>query len=393
MNSADPIARVLVIAGSDSGGGAGIQADIKTITMLGGHAMTAVTSVTAQNTMGVKAVHPVPPAMVLAQIDAVVDDIGCDAIKIGMIGSAETAHAVADYLERSERVPVVFDPVMVATSGSVLADPETIEAFGRLMRVATVVTPNLPELAALSVGDDEVAAALNLVSHYGCAVLIKGGHEEGDVLVDALVEEDNMTSWQANRIPTRATHGTGCTMASAIAYYLARGFDLPLAVDRAREFVRLALLDAPELGEGHGPMGHSKVRLDLGKGLTLNQITVCMTDYDASFAFYQRLGLKPIVENRPDYARFEAGGGATFSINNDPDSTSAGGTHVYFECEDLEATVDRLSRDGFQFDHGPMSQPWLWKEARLRDPFGNMICLYKAGENRRFPPWRINDKS
>ncbi len=388
----DPMARVLIIAGSDSGGGAGIQADIKTVTMLGGHAMTAITSVTAQNTMGVVDVHPIPTDMVLAQIDAVVDDIGCDAVKIGMIGSAATAHAVADYLERSERVPVVFDPVMVSTSGSALADADTIEAFARLMRVATIVTPNLPELAALSVGDDEVAAALNLVSQYGCAVLIKGGHEEGDVLVDALVEEDNMTSWQANRIVTRNTHGTGCTMASAIAVHLAQGMDLPAAVDRAREFVRIALMEAPDLGEGHGPMGHGRVRLDVGKALTLNQITVCMSDYDASFAFYEKFGLRPIVGKKPDYARFETAGGATLSIHNDPDCAGPGGTHIYLECPDLDATAERLGREGFRFEHGPVSQPWLWREARLRDPFGNIICLYKAGENRRFPPWRIRDK-
>ncbi len=388
----DSIARVLIIAGSDSGGGAGIQADIKTVTMLGGHAMTAITSVTAQNTIGVEAVHPIPTEMVLAQIDAVVEDIGCDAIKIGMIGSAETAHAVADYLERSERVPVVFDPVMVSTSGAALADPETIEAFGRLMRVATVVTPNLPELAVLSVGDDEVAAALNLVSQYGCAVLIKGGHEEGDVLVDALVEEDNITSWQANRIATRSTHGTGCTIASAIALFLAQGMDLPAAVDRGREFVRLALKEAPDLGAGHGPLGHSRVRLDVGKGPMLNQVLLCMDDFDASFAFYTTLGLKPIVVNKPDYASFEAPGGVMLSINNDSDCTSPGGTHVYFECPDLDATVEQLSRDGLRFEHPPTAQPWLWREARVRDPFGNIICLYRAGENRRFPPWRIRDK-
>ena len=142
------IPRILIVAGSDSGGGAGIQADIKTVTMLGGHAMTAVTAITAQNTLGVQAVMPVPTEMVIAQIDSVVGDIGVDAVKIGMIGSAETAEAVAERLE-SLAVPIVFDPVMVATSGSELADKATIAAFGRLMRIASVVTPNLPELAAL----------------------------------------------------------------------------------------------------------------------------------------------------------------------------------------------------------------------------------------------------
>src|SRR4051794_6766140 len=158
------VPRVLVIAGSDSGGGAGIQADIKTITMLGGHAMTAVTAVTAQNTAGVTAVHPVPAEVILAQIDAVIDDIGIDAVKIGMIGSAFAAQQVAARLEklRAEQpgLPIVFDPVMVATSGAPLADDKTVKAFGRLMDISTVTTPNLPELQRLTSEDDPVAAAL-----------------------------------------------------------------------------------------------------------------------------------------------------------------------------------------------------------------------------------------
>ena len=223
-------ARVLIIAGSDSGGGAGIQADIKTVAMLGGHPMTAVTAITAQNTLGVTAVHPVPAEVVLAQIDAVVGDIGVDAVKIGMIGSAFTAMQVAERLEqlKSEQpeLPIVFDPVMVATSGSSLADDATIAAFGRLMDVATIATPNLPELNRLTSEDDPVAAALHLVGRHGCAILIKGGHEEGDALADALIEEDNMTSWQGQRIDTTSTHGTGCTLASAIAFFLAEGSTL-----------------------------------------------------------------------------------------------------------------------------------------------------------------------
>src|SRR5512132_893417 len=161
------IPRILVIAGSDSGGGAGIQADIKTITMLGGHAMTAVTAVTAQNTTGVTAVHPVPAEVILAQIDAVVDDIGVDAVKIGMIGSVFAARQIALRLERLKAenldLPIVCDPVMVATSGSLLADEATIAAFGPLMDLATITTPNLPELARLSNKEDPVAAALGLV--------------------------------------------------------------------------------------------------------------------------------------------------------------------------------------------------------------------------------------
>src|SRR5215210_7909098 len=242
-------ARILIIAGSDSGGGAGIQADIKTVTMLGGHAMTAVTAITAQNTLGVNAVHPVPAEIVLAQIEAVLGDIGVDAVKIGMIGSAFAADQVAARLQRLKAeqpgVPIVFDPVMVATSGAALADDATVAAFGRLMDVATLATPNLPELARLTSEDDPVAAALHLVGEHGCAVLIKGGHEEGDALADALIETDNMTSWQGQRIATSSTHGTGCTLASAVAYFLADGATLADAVARAREFVRVALLAAP----------------------------------------------------------------------------------------------------------------------------------------------------
>lgn len=384
--------RILVIAGSDSGGGAGIQADIKTITMLGGHAMTAITSVTAQNTVSVEAVHPIPTDIVLAQIDAVVRDIGADAVKIGMIGSAETARAVAEYLVNASDVPIVFDPVMVATSGAALADAETIAAFGALMDRATIVTPNLPELAALAGlerADDPVAEALRLVSDHRCAVMIKGGHDDGHDLVDALIEEDNMTSWQASRIDTPHTHGTGCTLASAIAVFLATGCDLPVAVNRAREFVRLSLLGAPGLGQGNGPMGQGSVPSGWGHGLQMNQVTVCMDDYAASTAFYRSLGLTQIVANAPDYARFETACGATLSVHHDAQFRVAGGTTVYFECFDLDAEVERMARSGLEFAQRPTDQPWLWREARLYDPFGNIICLYHAGENRRYPPWRI----
>ena len=387
------ISRILIIAGSDSGGGAGIQADIKTVTMLGGHPMTAITAITAQNTLGVEDVLPVPAEMVLKQIDAVWDDIGVDAVKIGMIGSAETAAAVAERLAHrraAERdFPIVFDPVMVATSGATLADAATIDAFRRLMDVATIATPNLPELATLSPSDDPVASALKLVSDHRCAVLIKGGHDQGDALADALIEDDNMTSWQGTRIATGSTHGTGCTLSSAIALYLARGASLPAAVDRAREFVRLALRDAPGLGKGHGPLGHASVRLDSGEAPRLNQVTLVCDDYPASLAFYRLVGLKLIVDSPPDYARFETAGGVTLSIHRDPGYGAPGGTTIYFESEDLDGDVERLARAGLRFEHGPVKQPWLWREARLRDPFGNLICLYKAGEHRRHPPWRV----
>ena len=394
-DSMSSTARILIIAGSDSGGGAGIQADIKTVTMLGGHAMTAVTAITAQNTLGVTSVHPVPAEMILAQIDAVVGDIGVDAVKIGMIGSAFAAKQVAVRLQELKALdpdlPIVFDPVMVASSGAALADEATIAAFGRLMDVATIATPNLPELKQLTSEEDPVAAALHLVGKHGCAVLIKGGHEEGDALADALIEEDNMTSWQGQRIDTDSTHGTGCTLASAIATFMGEGATLTDAVARAREFVRVALFAAPDLGHGVGPIGQQNVRLDSGAALRLNQVTVTGTNYERSVDFYKRLGLKQIVDNPPDYARFEAGGGATFSVQIDPDEKIIATTAVYLECDDLDERVEQLARSGIPFEHGPRNQPWMWREARLRDPDGNIIFLYKAGEARRFPPWRIEE--
>jgi hydroxymethylpyrimidine/phosphomethylpyrimidine kinase len=244
--------RILIIAGSDSGGGAGIQADIKTVTMLQGHAMTAITAITAQNTLGVQAVMPVPAEMVVAQIDSVVSDIGVDAVKIGMIGSPETAHAVADRLE-TLGVPIVFDPVMVATSGSVLADAETIAAFGRLMRIATVATPNLPELEALG-GEAAVLA-------HGCHLLAKGGHAESAEIVDRLIAPTagEISRLVGKRFDTAATHGTGCTLASALATGLGRGLGIEEAFEQAVGFVRAAILEAPGLGTGNGPLGQQFV--------------------------------------------------------------------------------------------------------------------------------------
>ena len=243
-------ARILIIAGSDSGGGAGIQADIKTVTMLGGHAMTAVTAITAQNTLGVTAVHPIPTDMVIAQMDAVISDIGVDAIKIGMIGSAETANAVADYLTYLA-VSIVFDPVMVATSGSSLADAQTIAAFERLIAIAALTTPNLPELAALG-GEAAMVGP----------TLIKGGHSEGNIITDRLIDGGGaeIARWEGSRIDTTSTHGTGCTLASAIACGLGQRLSLTESIERARTFVRAALIAAPGLGKGHGPMGHQAVR-------------------------------------------------------------------------------------------------------------------------------------
>jgi hydroxymethylpyrimidine/phosphomethylpyrimidine kinase len=244
--------RILAIAGSDSSGGAGIQADIKTITMLGGYAMTAITAVTAQNTLGVSGVEALSPAMVAAQIDACCSDIGVDAVKIGMLGSPEIAAVVAERLE-ALTVPVVFDPVMVATSGSVLADAATIAGFERLMALATLTTPNVAELAALG-GDAAMAAR-------GACYLAKGGDAEGDLIEDRLVlPGQEPVVWQASRIVTRHNHGTGCTLSSAIATLLGKGLPLERAITESRQFVRAALAAAPRFGHGHGPLGHQAVR-------------------------------------------------------------------------------------------------------------------------------------
>ncbi|MGZ8420871.1 MAG: bifunctional hydroxymethylpyrimidine kinase/phosphomethylpyrimidine kinase [Allosphingosinicella sp.] len=387
--------RVLIVAGSDSGGGAGIQADIKTVTMLGGFATTAITALTAQNTLGVTDVLLVPPEMVIAQIDAVVSDIGVDAVKIGMIGSAETAEAVAERLERLA-VPIVFDPVMVATSGSELADSATIAAFGRLMRIASVVTPNLPELDALG-GEAAVLA-------HGCHLLAKGGHGEGAEVVDALISPAGARrEVRGKRFETTDTHGTGCTLASALACGLGGGLSVQKAFEQAVRFVRIAILEAPGFGEGRGPLGHQGVtdfrwddldpedaparRENVG-GMNLNQITLPAQDYDSSVAFYRRLGLRQIVDSPGHYARFECPGGATLSIHVEA-GRKAGDSVVYLESDDLDPWVEQLRESGVAFESGPVDQSWGWREAHLLDPAGNRLCLYRAGEYRRFPPWRI----
>jgi hydroxymethylpyrimidine/phosphomethylpyrimidine kinase len=377
--------RILIVAGSDSGGGAGIQADIKTATMLGAHAMTAITAITAQNTQGVDAVHPVPTDMVLAQVDAVVRDIGVDAVKIGMIGSARTAHALADRLRDLPGVPVVFDPVMISTSGARLADESTVAAFERLMAVATLVTPNLPEAQALG----GVATMLEQAR----AVLEKGGHGDAEVVIDRLHQSaagsPPLVEWSAPRIDGMATHGTGCTLSTAIACELAKEWTLPEAIGRARSFVRMAMMDADELGRGAGPMAQQGVRLDLNQSRwspMLNQVTVPATDVAASEHFYRMLGLKQIVRSSRRYARFESEGGATFSIEMTEERVAP---VVYFEVGDLDVVVPFLKGQGVAFAQEPVERPWGWREARLFDPAGNQVCLYQAGEMRRFPPWRI----
>jgi hydroxymethylpyrimidine/phosphomethylpyrimidine kinase len=371
--------RILIIAGSDSGGGAGIQADIKTVTMLGGHAMTAITAVTAQNTLGVQAVHPIPTDVVIAQIDSCLADIGADAIKIGMIGSAQTASAVADRLAHVD-IPIVFDPVMVATSGAVLADAPTIKAFHRLMQIAQVTTPNLPELEML--GGQAVALAS------AQALLVKGGHAAGNMLTDRLIDASGeVARWNAPRIETASTHGTGCTLASAIATGLAQGMPVSPAIQRARDFVRLALLSAPVLGSGHGPMGHAQVRNDgLFMGPALNQITLGARDYAASASYYRQLGLQQIVDSPENgYARFEAANGVTLSVQAGDSGTGT----VYFESGALDAWCAYLARRGIRFVHMPRDEDWGWREARAVDPAGNILVLYQAAENRRYPRWRI----
>jgi hydroxymethylpyrimidine/phosphomethylpyrimidine kinase len=381
-------ARILIIAGSDSGGGAGIQADIKTVTMLGGHAMTAITAITAQNTLGVEAVHAIPTEMVLKQIDVVLSDIGADAVKIGMIGSAETAQAVAQRLEHLD-VPIVFDPVMVATSGSVLADQATIAAFERLMSGAALVTPNAPELEVLSArrieANDQVEeAALALALRTGAAILAKGGDLAGARVADLLVQQDHVTRWEGERIDTPHSHGTGCTLASAITTHLARGRPLAQAVEWGRGFVRRALFAAPGLGGGHGPMGHGEAG---GDEMNLNQVTLPVRDYDATVNFYRTLGLRMIVDSAGRYARFECPGGATLSVHVE-DGAMEGGA-IGFESPDLDLWVERLLAEGINFEQLPADQSWGWREAHLLDPSGNRIMLFRAGENRRFPAWRV----
>jgi len=255
--------RVLIVAGSDSGGGAGIQADIKTVTMLDGYAATAITALTAQNTEGVYGVLPIPPEFIRRQIEVVLDDIGADAIKTGMLHDAAVIETVAAVLQqRASAVPLVVDPVMVAKGGARLIDPDAVEALKRLLIArSTVLTPNLPEAETLcgkTIGDiAAMRSAGEKLLGLGCrAVLVKGGHLAGDLVSDVLVTAAGIRVWESPRIDTRHTHGTGCTLASAIAAGLAQGLDIEHAVDRARAYVQRAIASAPGLGRGHGPLDH-----------------------------------------------------------------------------------------------------------------------------------------
>jgi hydroxymethylpyrimidine/phosphomethylpyrimidine kinase len=255
--------RVLIVAGSDSGGGAGIQADIKAVTALRGFAMTAVTALTAQDTMGVHGVMGVPPDFIRQQMAVVLDDLGADAIKTGMLHSVPVIEAVAAELAlRAPRLPLVADPVMVAKGGHPLLDPDAVATLkARLLPRAAVITPNLPEAEVLTGrpirNEAGMHAAVDALRALGVpAVLLKGGHLEGGTVTDLLVTEAGTEAFVDPRIATRHTHGTGCTLASAIAAGLAQGMSLRDAVVRARAYVRAAIAAAPGYGAGHGPLDH-----------------------------------------------------------------------------------------------------------------------------------------
>lgn len=253
--------RVLIVAGSDSGGGAGIQADIKAVTMLGGFAATAVTAITVQNTLGVHGVHPLPVSLIREQARAVLDDIGTDVIKTGMLGSVEVVAAVADILDGAG-VPVVVDPVMVAKGGaSLLADAAIDAVRTRMVPRAALLTPNAPEAEALT-GiavtdlDGQRRAGEALLEMGAGAVLMKGGHVRGERVLDLLLTGHGETVLEGERVETRHTHGTGCTLASACAAGLAKGESIEAAVANAWAYVAEAIRRAPGLGQGHGPLDH-----------------------------------------------------------------------------------------------------------------------------------------
>lgn len=256
--------RVLSIAGSDPSGGAGIQADIKAISALGGYAMSAITALTVQNTLGVTDVLPVPSHIIAAQIKACLDDIGADAMKTGMLHDANVIETVASSLSsQSKKAPLVIDPVMVAKSGAALLKNEAVAALiTHLIPLATIITPNIPEAGALTgraihTPDDMKAALPELAKLGARAVLLKGGHLQGPMVVDMLWENGTVTQWASPRIDTKHTHGTGCTLASALATLLTQGLSLKDACGVARAYVEGAIINAPALGHGHGPLNHS----------------------------------------------------------------------------------------------------------------------------------------
>lgn len=254
------IARILTIAGSDSGGGAGIEADLKTITALGGYGCTCITGLTAQNTIGVLGVHPVPAAFVGLCMRAVISDIGVDAVKLGMLTNAEIIHQVAADLP--PMAPLVLDPVMISTSGSALLPDEAVDVLvKKLLPRATLVTPNLPEAARLTGLPLETPAQCLTAGHRlmamgAQAVLIKGGHAQGAMLTDYLIMRDQLVTITLPRLKSQNTHGTGCTLSAAIATGLGQGLVLETAVRRARAYLQTAIASAPGFGAGHGPVNH-----------------------------------------------------------------------------------------------------------------------------------------
>ena len=251
----------LTIAGSDSSGGAGIQADIKTMTMNGVYAMSAITALTAQNTTGVRAIQESTPEFLKQQIDAVFEDIDPDAVKIGMVASRELICVIADRLKFYDAKNVVVDPVMVATSGSVLMKTDAVQTLmEELLPLAAVVTPNIPEAQVLSgieilTKEDMHAAAKKIGDSHGCAVLLKGGHSIDDAN-DLLYANGEFTWFEGKRIDNPNTHGTGCTLSSAIASNLAKGYPLTQSVQRAKDYISGALAAMLDLGSGSGPMDH-----------------------------------------------------------------------------------------------------------------------------------------
>ena len=256
-----PQGRVLIVAGSDSGGGAGIQADIKAVTAMGGFAMTAVTAITVQNTLGVHGIHEIPLDIVIGQMRVVLEDIGADAIKTGMLHNADIVEAVAEELSREEVGPLlVVDPVMVAKGGAALLEASATAAIREvLIPLASLVTPNVPEAEVLTHRkitdvDGQKAAADALLGLGAEAVLVKGGHLPGEIIYDVLATQETIQVFSSPRIDTRHTHGTGCTLASAITGLLAQGVELAVAVETARDFVHEAIRTAPGLGKGHGPL-------------------------------------------------------------------------------------------------------------------------------------------
>lgn len=298
MTDTHPTPRVLIIAGSDSGGGAGVQADMKTCAAYGAYSASAITAVTAQNTLGVQAVHMLPAEMVTAQIKSVMEDIGADVIKIGMLGNKEIIDAVAKEVDETDAF-VILDPVMVATSGDSLLDSGAVDAMkNTLLPLCDLITPNIPEakvLTGLNITDtdDMTRAGEALLAMGAYAALMKGGHLDSKMIFDVLVSEDGNNLMSGPRLYSRHTHGTGCTLASAIAASMALGTPLDEAVLSARDFVFEAIRTAPKLGGGNGPLNHGL----LMKGEDAPNDGEGGTDGPQAGAFS---GLKAMLGGKPD---------------------------------------------------------------------------------------------